>query len=57
MIRDDFQETIPAGGSTMIAAYVVIAILFCCSILIFLVFMLKMKGQEGETPRNRIKND
>jgi len=57
MISDDFQETMPSDGSTMIAAYVVIGILFCCSILIFLVFMVKMKGQEGETPRNRIKND
>jgi len=56
MIRDDAQETIPSGGSTMIAAYVVIAILFCCSILIFLVFMLKMKAPPGETPRNNDAN-
>ena len=61
MVRDASTEPLPPGGSTMIAAYVVIGVLFCCSILIFAVFLLKMQAPVGETPRqsdaNKIKND
>ena len=56
MVSDEATEPLPSGGSTMVAAYVVIGVLFCCSILIFLVFMLKMKAPAGETPRNSDTN-